>query len=102
MSVRQQPPPKRIQTPTKEPLAFLHRTLVVQPIAVKLRDPRRRHHHPFGEAVVQYIQREQKGIAEGGGQAVIGGGFEGEEVDAGGGLRAVVVDRESVFIVFQE
>ncbi len=92
MYVRQQPPPKRVQTPTEKLLPFLHRALVVQAVAVELGDPRRRHHDPFREAVVQYVEREQERSAEGGGEAVIGGRLEGQEVQERGGLGAVVVE----------
>ena len=75
--VRQQPPPKRIQAPSKKPLRVPHRTLVIQPIAVEFRYPRRRDYNAFWKSVVEYIERKQKRTAKGGSEAVVRGRFEG-------------------------
>jgi len=57
-NLRQQPPPKRVQTIGKETLR-LHRRFIVQPVAVKLHDPRRSHHHTFWKAMIQDIKGKE-------------------------------------------
>lgn len=87
ITIRQQPPPKRIQNPLKKP-HILHRGPIIQPVAVELPNARGGDDNALGEPVQEDIEREVEGRAERWGQTVVGRGVEGQEVGFGGGLGA--------------
>ena len=78
--LREQSSPKRIQYFLEKSFR-LDRRLVIQSVAIKLINRRNGDDNAFGETMLQNIQSQHQGRAEGRGHAVVGWVIEGKKVD---------------------
>lgn len=78
-NIRQEAPPERIQHIWEEPRVF-DRAFIVETIAVEFGDPGCGDYDARWVAVLNYVESEEEGVAEGGREAVVRRGRPGEQI----------------------